>query len=106
MSNFQIPLVNSPQKFSITLNEKSYLLTCKWNSASEAGWVLDFEDATTNVQIAANIPLITGADCLEGLSYLGFDGKIFVLTDGDQFAVPTLESLGVESFVYFQTVDV
>lgn len=102
-TNFLIPLSNVPQQFQIALAGKEYLMTSKWNSADEGGWVLDFADATTGVAIAANIPLITGADLLDGLAYLGFGGSLFVLTDGDQFAVPTLDNLGVESNLYFST---
>jgi len=103
MSNFLIPLVNTPQQFPIALGGKEYTVTSRWNDAPEGGWVLDFIDSNTNLPIAANIPLITGADCLAGLEYLGINGKLIVLTDGNQFAVPTLLNLGVESNAYFQT---
>lgn len=103
MTNFLIPLTNIPQSFAIALGGKEYLMTCKWNESPDAGWVLDFADALTGAAIVANIPLITGADCLEGLEYLGFNGSLIVFTDGNDFAVPTLENLGVESNLYFQT---
>lgn len=103
MSTFQLPLTNVPQSFQLTLAGIEYLMTCRWNDAADAGWVLDFADANTNVPIVSNIPLIVGADLLDGLDYLGFQGSLFVFTDGDQTAVPTLDSLGVESNVYFQT---
>lgn len=80
-----------------------YILTCKWNDAGEGGWVLDIADGLTNEPIAANIPLVAGADLLSGLEYLGIDGKLFVQTDGDQEAVPTLTNLGIESNLYFIT---
>jgi hypothetical protein len=103
MTNYIIPLQNVPQKFSIALAGVEYTMTCRWNDSAEAGWVVDFSDSITNLPIVTNIPLITGADCLAGLEYLGFNGSLIVLTDGDQFAVPTLLNLGVESFLYFQT---
>jgi hypothetical protein len=103
MATFLVPVQNTPQKFEISLAGKDYTMTCRWNDADEGGWVLDFADATTGLPIAANIPLITGADCLSGLDYLGFGGKLVVYTDGNQFAVPTLENLGVESNLYFVT---
>ncbi len=102
-TTFVLPLSNVPQTFEISLANKDYTMTCKWNDAFEAGWVLDFSDAITGVSIVANIPLITGADLLSGLSYLGFNGSLFVFTDGDDFATPTLLNLGVESNVYFVT---
>lgn len=103
MTTFLIPLLNTPQQFNIALANKEYLLTSKWNDADEGGWVLDFADAVTGESIVANVPLITGADLLSGLEYLGFDGQLFVFTDGDENAVPTLENLGVESNLYFLT---
>lgn len=103
MTGFLIPLLNIPQSFAIGLANKNYLLTCKWNDAVDAGWVLDFTDADSDEVIATNIPLITGGDCLEGLEYLGFEGQIIAITDGDERAVPTFLNLGVESNAYFQT---
>lgn len=103
MTNFVLPLQNTPQKFQIALAGKEYSLTCKWNDAEEGGWVLDFDDAITQEPIAYNIPLVTGVDLLEGLQYLGFNGQLFVYTDGDELATPTLLNLGVESNVYFRT---
>lgn len=103
MTTFVLPLQNIPQTFLISLAGKNYLTTCRWNDAADAGWVLDFVDSDSNLPIVSNIPLITGADLLSGLEYLGFQGQLFVFTDGDDFAVPTLLNLGVESNVYFQT---
>jgi len=97
---FLIPLENVPQVFEIALGGTNYLMTSKYNSADEGGWVLDLQDAVTNEYLACNIPLITGADLLEGLEYLGIAGPLVVFTDGDELAVPTLENLGVESNLY------
>lgn len=102
LQTFIMPLLNEPQQFEITLAGVDYLMTCKWNAADDAGWVLDFADST-GVPILCNLPLTTGSDLLEGLEYLGFGGQLFVFTDGDDFAVPTLLNLGVESNLYFQT---
>lgn len=103
ITTFTLPLVNIPQTFGITLANTQYLMTCRWNDADDAGWVVDFADAITSTPIVSNIPLITGADCLAGLEYLGFQGTLIVYTDGDQNAVPTLNNLGVESNLYFLT---
>ncbi len=105
MSTFQLPLRNIPQTFDIALAGVNYIMTCKWNNAPEGGWVLDLADAASGEVIVANIPLITGADCLAGLAYLGLGGQLVVHTDGNEFAVPTLENLGVESNLYFVTPD-
>lgn len=102
-SFFLIPLTNVPQQFQIVLAGVTYLLTSKWNTAEDAGWVLDIADANDE-PLACNIPLITGADCLEGLEYLGIQGNLYVQSSaGNPLAVPTLDNLGVESNLYFAT---
>lgn len=103
MTTFLMPLINIPQTFDIALAGVNYTLTCRWNPSDDAGWVMDLADADTQTSIVTNIPLITGADCLEGLDYLGINGQMIVFTDGDDFAVPTLENLGVNSNLYFVT---
>ena len=103
MTTSLIPLKNVPQSFEITLSGVTYTMTVKWNDATEGGWVFDLADAVSNTSLVANIPLIVGADCLSGLAYLGINGKMYVFTDGDEFAPPTLENLGLESNLYFVT---
>lgn len=103
MAIFQIPLTNIPQTFDISLAGVLYTVTCRWNDAADSGWTIDFVDANSGESIANNIPLITGADMLDGLQYLGIQGQLFVYTDGDDTAIPTLDNLGVESNVYFST---
>lgn len=103
MTTFILPVQNIPQTFQISLAGKNYLMTCKWNSSFEAGWVLDFVDAVSNLPVVFNVPLICGANCLDGLDYLGFQGDLVVFTDGNELAVPTLLNLGVESNLYFLT---
>lgn len=102
MTTFILPLVNIPQTFELALAGINYQMTVKWNDSPDAGWVIDLADEN-RVPIACNIPLITGADCLSGLEYLGINGQLIVYTDGDDTAVPTLDDLGVESNLYFLT---
>jgi hypothetical protein len=100
---FLIPLINLPQTFQIVLAGLTYLMTSKWNDADGGGWLLDIADQNDN-PIACNIPLITGADCLEGLEYLGIQGQMYVNSSGtDSTEVPTLSNLGTDSFLYFVT---
>lgn len=103
MTTFIIPLANVPQKFDMALAGVNYTMTCRWNDAFEGGWVIDLADADSGAPIVAGIPLITGADCLAGLAYLGINGEMIVFTDGDELAPPTLLNLGVESNLYFLT---
>lgn len=103
MSTFIIPFQNVPQTFTIPLAGVSYTITCRWNDQPDAGWIMDISDVLTGDVLATNIPLVTGVDLLSGLEYLGIDGELAVYTNGEQFAVPTLLNLGVESNVYFVT---
>jgi hypothetical protein len=100
---YRIPLVSRPQRFRIALNRVEYEVTCRWNQSLEGGWFLDFIDAKTNQPIVMNCPLVTGIDILGQYEYLGFAGQLFIYTDGDGNAVPTLENLGSESNLYFIT---
>lgn len=106
MTTFLIPVQNVPQVFDIALAGVNYTMTCRWNDAADAGWIVDLVNADTGEPVVSNVPLITGADCLAGLEYLGINGQLAVLTDGNQFATPTLENLGVESNLYFLTDEV
>jgi hypothetical protein len=100
---FLIPLSNVPQVFQIVLAGITYIMTSKWNPAPDAGWVVDIADED-GTALAQNIPLITGADCLEGLQYLGIQGNLYVKTSGaNPLNVPTLDNLGVDSNLYFVT---
>lgn len=98
MAVYEIPLTNTPQTFNITLNETEYTMTNKWNETS--GWILDIEG------FLHGIPLVTGCDLLEPFGYLKIGGGLFVYTDGDITAIPTLDNLGGDSKLYFVTADV
>lgn len=101
-TTYVIPLQNIPQQFEITLGGIDYFIVVKWNDAPDAGWVMDLSDSN-NSPLACNIPFITGANLLDGLEYLEVAGELIVYTDGDDFAVPTLTNLGINSNLYFQT---
>ena len=103
MNWFLIPLINGPQQFQISLAGVNYILVVKWNNSDEAGWQFDLLDADTNAPILAGQPLVTGVDLLSGLEYLGIEGKLVVYTDGQPDVVPTFESLGLNSNLYFLT---
>lgn len=100
--NFLIPLSNVPQTFNISLAGTPYIMTVRWNNMDQGGWFCDISDQSSNF-LACNIPFITGADLLAGLEYLGIDGELIIYTNGNQFTVPTLDDLGVESNLYFRT---
>lgn len=100
---FKIPLSNVPEKFEVSLAGITYTLISKYNPDDQGGWAIDILDQDEN-PIACNIPLITGADLLDGLEYLGIPGSLYVNSEGaDPLAVPTLDNLGVSSNLYFVT---
>lgn len=95
---FVIPLANVPQDFNITLAGNQLRLVCKWNVY--CGWLVDVYSSVTQEPLVMAIPLVTGCDLLEQFKYIGDSGAAIVYTDGDQYAVPTLDNLGVESNLY------
>ena len=66
-------------------------------------WILDIADGNSGSILAAGLPLITGADVLEGIEYLGINGSLIVYTDGNPSAIPTLNNLGIDCNLYFLT---
>lgn len=95
---FRIPLTTVPQRFAIDLAGNQYLITCKWNGST--GWMLDIADGITQDSIIACLPLVTGTDLLAQYGHLQLGFSMYVYTDGDSSAVPTLENLGVGSNVF------
>ncbi len=100
MSVSEIPLKPSPQSLQVTLHGVAYKLTLKWNIYSKC-WVMDVAQASTGVAVANGLPLVTGADLVGQLQYLGFNGGLFVVSDQDTDAVPNYKSLGVQGHLLF-----
>ncbi len=99
-TTYEIPLSSAPQTFSIILAGISYQLTVRYADAPMGGWLLDIVDQDGN-DILCGAPLVTGHDLLEQYAYLGIGGQLIVQTDADPDAVPTFDSLGVESHLFF-----
>lgn len=104
---FEIPLSASPQQMAITLSGVAYNLRFLYRDSQgaypnvlPAGWIMDLSDVNNNL-LAGAIALVTGVDLLEQYAYLGISGAIVVATDGDPEAVPTYESLGTTTHVYY-----
>lgn len=98
---FTIPTSSTPQQLSISLGGVKYTLTTKWNVPANC-WVLDIADVNNN-PIVSGICLVTGVDLLEQYGYLNFGGKLYVQTDHDINAVPTLSNFGTTGHLYFVT---
>lgn len=88
-----------PQKFGVSLNGTAYNITLHWCDPA-ACWILDLADQNNNPLITG-IPLVTGLSLLGQYGYVGVPGDMFVQTDTDAFEVPTVDSLGLTSHLYF-----
>jgi hypothetical protein len=102
MSGFKLPFVNSNQKFNISLDGKSLSVTCVWNQEIPA-WVISIQDANTGDDIITGVSLVTGVNLFEQFYYTGVTGFLIVYTNGNPTEIPTFESLGNESNVYYLT---
>lgn len=97
----EIPLISMPQRFTITLAGVSYNMILRWNEPGQF-WGLDILDQNDE-DILTGVPLITGANLLEGYDYLNFGGALTVSTDYDVGAPPTSSNLGSQSHLWFTT---
>ena len=104
MSIHRIPLTPTPQRFNISLANKGYRLTVRWNAAPEGGWYLDIASPDNGEPILSGIPIVTGVDLLGAYEYLNFGGSL-VCWSGDSDAAPTFENLGIEKQLLFVAED-
>lgn len=99
----QIPVVPSqPQRFTTLFGGTSYNLRLTYDTAQDGCWILDIGDADGNL-LVAGIPLVSGVDLLAQYAYMDFGGSLTVTTDRGAGEVPTFDSLGVTSHLYFVT---
>lgn len=102
MTVYLVPLTNTPQKLSITLNGLTYNMRVVWNQAGLC-WVMDIADGSNN-PVLQGAPLVTGDDLLECFGYLGIGdnaGQMIVQTASDTDAVPTFANLGGDGNLYY-----
>lgn len=95
----EIPLSGVPESFAISLAGIEYRLAVRWRDPAP-GWVLDIADSSGNA-VLSGVPLVTGADLLGQHKHLGIGGALYVQTDGNPDAVPTMANLGTGSHLYF-----
>lgn len=97
---YEITLQPMAQRFDVNLGGTNYLMIIVWNAPANC-WILDIL-ATDGTMLATGIPLITGADLLAQLRYLGFTGGLIVTVDNG-IGVPTYANLGIGAHLYFVT---
>lgn len=96
---YEVPTQPESQEFDISLAGVTYHLVITWCPPSNC-WILSVEDAQRN-PLANGLPLITGADLLDQLEYLGLGGALVVQSDFDPDAVPTYDNLGSTGHLFF-----
>jgi hypothetical protein len=87
----------------MTLSSISYNFFVQWRDFQAQEWIMDISDVNNNLLIGG-IPLLPGADLMAQYQELGFPGQLWVVVDSDPLALPTFDSLGVSSHLYFVTV--
>ncbi|SCD25497.1 phage baseplate plug family protein [Brucella inopinata] len=104
MDIYKIPLLSGTmQSLQVMFGSTEYRLTLRYRDVDDGLglWSLDIADTVTNTDIICGVPLVTGADLLAQYRYLGIAGSLFAYTDGEPDAVPTFDSLGADSNLYF-----
>ncbi len=99
MNAYEIPLEPGSQRFRVDLGGVEYSLFVRWNEAASA-YIIDISTASGDA-IVSGIALVTGGDLLAQYGYLEIGGELHVQTDHDTDAMPTFDSLGTTSHVYF-----
>lgn len=101
MNLFEIPVTARPQTFTVALSGILYTIRQWWLKPAQC-WMFDIMDIG-GAKIACGIPLITGADLLDQLQYIGLKGWLFVISDElPPETVPDFTHLGVTGHVYFR----
>lgn len=98
---YGVPLIPAAQQFTISLAGATYGMKLQW-CAPAACWIMEISDANGN-RLVGGVPLVTGADLLEQLGYLGIGGSLVVQSSNDPYEVPDYDSLGSTGNLYFAT---
>lgn len=96
---YEIPTKPEAQEFTISLAGVTYTFKLQW-CAPAACWILTISDSQDDT-IVGGIPLVTGADLLAQLQYLGIGGALVVQSDFDPDEVPDYGSLGSTGHLFF-----
>lgn len=94
----KIPMTAIPQRFRVDMAGAEYEIVSRWNGAVSS-WVLDLYDQNREPMIMC-IPMVCGIDLLSQYGYLNIGAELWVLTDGDDTAPPTIDNLGAESNLF------
>lgn len=82
MTAYEIPLVASPQAFTITLSGISYRLRLFYVNSENSGWHIDIFNRDEE-PLVCGIPLVPGGDLLAPYAYLGMNGMLIAINDNN-----------------------
>jgi hypothetical protein len=92
MAQFQIPLAEGSQTFSITLGDYQCKVSVIYREADVGGWFIDVE-RTDGSAAVYGLPLVTGVDLLAQHKHLGLGG-LSVQWSGGGMEYPSFEDMG------------
>jgi hypothetical protein len=100
MQIYKIPLISTPQKFTLNMAGVDYIVKNTWNTILNC-WLLSMQYAETQDFVFDSLPLVAGVDLLMQYQHLNIGGRMLVYTDGDVAKNPTIDNLGNGSNLYF-----
>ena len=100
MSLYEFPTGPSARTYGVDLLGTRYQLLYTFSSENNT-WMLDISDIY-NTPIVTSIPLVTGADLLDTLGYLGIGGKLVAAMDTG-VSPPGFSTMGTLGHLYFVT---
>lgn len=92
MAQYQIPLAEGSQTFSITLGDYQCKVSVIYREADGGGWFIDVE-RTDGSAAVYGLPLVTGVDLLAQHKHLGLGG-LSVQWSGGGMEYPSFEDMG------------
>jgi hypothetical protein len=101
MAAFEIPVASRPQTFTARLAGVTFNFRLYWNVPAGC-WMLDIADVNDD-PLANGVALVTGADLLGQLGYLGISGQLYAYCDQDIDQVPGWTDLGITGHIVFMT---
>jgi hypothetical protein len=100
MNVFSIRLAPArPQRLAVPLGNTRYTITLRWNRPLGV-WIIDIADQAGN-PLANGIAAVSGADLVNQLNYLGFDGALLAQSGADLSAPPSYDGLGVTDGIFY-----
>lgn len=99
---FEVPFTpGTPQTLVVQIGSRTCRVAIQW-CAPAGCWVMDLVNDVDGSPIIFGLPLVTGADLLAQLEYLGLGVAMLVQTDAEPDAVPTFANLGGTSHLFVQ----